>query len=337
MKTGRNDSCPCGSGLKHKKCCADKQEADGQQTGSCSPLDGLKELLKGQNFGSLDEANAFISQHMQQHNQAPKDDFNGLSPAHMGRFLHFPFETPALVTFPACLDVTPEAPILTLFNLLTDAIGDGGLKMTATGNLPRNFCREAAKVFWGEKEYVQWSRHGELRSEDQFAELNTARLVAGLAGLIRKYKGKFIIGKECRKLLAEQGMAGIYPHLFRSFVKEYNWGYGDRMQEIPMVQHSFLFTLHLLNKYGAEWRSSRFYEDNFLQAFPMVLEQMPEISEYYTPEKSLRSCYSWRTLERFARFMGLVETEHDPANKYTGDFRLRKLPLLDHVVQFHLQ
>jgi hypothetical protein len=27
MKTGRNDPCPCGSGLKWKKCCADKEAA----------------------------------------------------------------------------------------------------------------------------------------------------------------------------------------------------------------------------------------------------------------------------------------------------------------------
>ncbi len=336
MKTGRNDPCPCGSGLKYKKCCADKQEAGGQQTGTGSPLDGLKELLKGQNFGSLDEANAFISRHMQRQNQAVIDDFHGLSSEQMHRFLHFPFETPDLVTFTSCLDITPEAPILTLFNLLADAIGDGGLKATATGNLPRNFCREAAKAFFGDEEYAKWSRHGELRSEDQFAELNVARLVAGLAGLTRKYKGKFIIGKECRKLLAEQGMAGIYPRLFRAFVREYNWGYADRWQEIPMVQHSFLFTLHLLNKYGAEWQSSRFYEDCFLQAFPMVLREVPPMGEYYSPEKSLRNCYSWRCLERFTRFMGLVEIERDPANRYTEDFRLRKLPLLDHVVQIHL-
>jgi hypothetical protein len=157
----------------------------------------LREQLKGQNFGSLDEANAFISQHMQRQSQAAIDDFHGLSSEQMHRFLHFPFETPALVTFPSRLDIAPEAPILTLFSLLTDAIGDDGLKATATGNLLRNFCREAARAFWGEEEYARWSRHGELRSEDQFAELNVTRLVAGLAGLVRKYKGKFIVGKEC--------------------------------------------------------------------------------------------------------------------------------------------
>lgn len=100
MKTGRNDPCPCGSGFKYKKCCANKQEAGGQESGTGSPLDGLRELLKGQNFGSLDEANAFISQHMQRQRQAVIDDFHGLSSEQMHRFLCFPFETPELVTFP---------------------------------------------------------------------------------------------------------------------------------------------------------------------------------------------------------------------------------------------
>lgn len=336
MKTGRNDACPCGSGLKYKKCCADKENIGGQQPGTGSPLDGLRELLKGQNFGSLDEANAFISQHMQQQSQAVIDDFHGLSPEQMHRLLYFQFETPDLVSFPACLDITPEAPVLRLFKLLVDAIGDDGLKTTTTGNLPRNFCREAARAYWGEEEYARWSCHGELRSEDEFAELNVTRIVAGLAGLIRKYKGKFIIGKECRKLLAEQGMAGIYPRLFRAFAQQYNWGYADRWEEIPMVQHSFLFTLHLLSKYGAEWRSNHFYEDSFLKAFPMVLREVPPMPEYYSPERSLRNCYSLRCLERFAGFMGLVEIERDPADRYSEDFRLRKLPLLGHVVQFHL-
>lgn len=33
MKIGRNDSCPCGSGIKYKKCCAGRQEAGGQPSG----------------------------------------------------------------------------------------------------------------------------------------------------------------------------------------------------------------------------------------------------------------------------------------------------------------
>jgi len=157
MKIGRNDPCPCGSGLKYKKRCADKQEPGGQSTGAGKVMGELRELFKGQGFASRNEANAFLRKHMQKRNQDAVDDFHGLSPEKMHRFLHFPFDTPDLVAFPSCLDIKPEAPIISIFNLLVDAIGEQGLKATATGNLPRNFCRESALASPGEEEYQQWS------------------------------------------------------------------------------------------------------------------------------------------------------------------------------------
>jgi hypothetical protein len=320
--------------MKYKKCCADKQEAGEQPAGMAAMMDELKKQLAGQEFGSLEEANAFISRHMLGVNQAPADDFHGLSSDQMHRFLYSPFESPELVGFPPRLDISPQAPIVTLFQLLADAIGDEGLKPTATGNLPRQVCRDAALAFWGEEKYRHQSRYGELRSEPEFPDLHVTRLIAEQAGLIRKYKGKFILGKDCRKLMAEQGMAGVYPRLFQAFARDYNWAFRDRFQEISMLQQSFLFTLHLLNSYGAEWRSNVFYEDCFLRAFPMLLQEVGPIGGIYSPEKVLRSCYSLRCLENFAEFLGLVEIERDPVDRYADEFRLRKLPLLDHVVKF---
>lgn len=336
MNTGRNDPCPCGSGLKYKKCCADKEDASEHQRVMAPVMGELKELLKGKNFASLDEANAFLRQHSQQRNQAPLDDFHGISSEQMHRFLHFPFETPDLIALPTALDGDPQAPVLALFNLLAIAIGNDGLKATATGNLPRNFCREAAKAFWGEEEYQRWSRYGELRAEPEFREMHTTRLVAGLAGLIRKYKGKFILSKECRKLLAEPGQPGIYPRLFKPFVREYNWAYNDRFEEISFIQQSFLFSLYLLARYGGEWRSSIYYEDAFLRAFPILLSQVQPVGNYFSPEKVLRLSYSARALDRFAQFFGLVEIERPATDRYSDELRVRKLPLLEQVVQFHL-
>jgi hypothetical protein len=332
MKTGRNDPCPCGSGLKYKKCCADKQAASEHQ----SVMGELKGLLEGKSFGSLDEANEFLSQHTLQRNRLPVDDFHGLSSEQMHRLLHFPFDTPQLVNIASGPLSNAQAPILSLFTLLVDAIGDDGLKATATGNLPRNFCRESAKAYLGEEEYQRWSRYGEIKSEPEFSDMHVTRLVGELAGLIRKYKGKFILGKECRKLLAEQGLAGIYPLMFRSFVREYNWAYQDRLGEVPFIQQSFLFSLHLLSRYGEDWQSSTFYEDIFLRAFPNLLSQVQPFGSYYSPEKVVRLSYSTRCLERFARFMGLVETELSGADRASEEFRVRKLPLLAQVVQFHL-
>lgn len=335
MKIGRNDPCPCGSGLKYKKCCADKQEAGGQPSGMGEVMEELREILKGQSFGSLDEANSFLGQYMQQRSQAPIDDFHGLSSEQMHRFLHFPFDTPQMVTFPSRLDITPEAPIVTLFNLLADAIGEEGLKATATGNLPRSFCREAAISFLGDDEYRERTKYGGINTEPDFPELHVTRLVAELAGLIRKYKGKFILGRECRKLLAEQVASGIYPLLFRAFVREYNWGYRDRYEDFSIIQQSFLFTLYLLQRFGTEWQTSAFYAENFLRAFPAVLGEARPFS-FETAEETVGRCYAIRALDRFAGFLGLAEIDRDPTKRFSDEFRLRKLPLLEHVVQFHL-
>ena len=335
MKIGRNDPCPCGSGNKYKKCCAGKQQADEQPAGVGAVTGELSELLQGQSFGSLDEANAFLNRHMRQRNQAPSDDFHGLSPDQMRRFLNFPFDTPAMINLPSTLDITPQAPIMSLFKLLADAICEEGLKATATGNLPRNFCREAALSFLGEEGYGEYIRYGGINSETDFSELNVARLVAETAGLVRKYKGKIITSRECRKILAESGMPGIYPRLFRAFVGEYNWGYQDRYPDFSIIQQSFLFTLYLLQRYGNEWRPGAFYSDIFLRAFPMVLAEIRPLP-YETTEDEAGRCYSLRSLERFAEFLGLVEIKRDPSKRFTADFRLRKLPLLDHVVQFQL-
>lgn len=336
MNTGRNDLCPCGSGLKYKKCCADKHAADERQRVMGPVMDELKELLKGKNFSSLEEANAFLRRHSQQRNQAPIDAFHGLSPEQMHRFLHFPFESSPLVTFSPALENIPLVPILSLFNLLAAAIGEDGLKATATGNLPRSFCREAARVYLGEEEYQRWSRYGEMRSEPEFREMHTTRLVAGLAGLVRKYKGKFILSKECRKLLAEPGQPGIYPRLFKAFTREYNWAYNDRFEEISFIQQSFLFSLYLLTRYGGEWRSNAFYEDAFLRAFPTLLSQVQPVGSYFSPERVLRLSCSTRSLDRFALYFGLVEIEYPESDRYANEFRVRTLPLLKQVVQFHL-
>jgi hypothetical protein len=321
--------------MKYKKCCAGKQEGAAQTAGPGAVMEELRELLQGQNFASIEEANAFMRQHMQLRNLAPIVDFHGLSSEQMHRLLYFPFDTPQLVSFPPRLATPPEAPILTLFKLLADGIGEQGLKTTATGNLPRNFCREAQQAYLDEEEYQKRSRYGALRTETDFGEMHVTRVVAEQAKLVRKYSGKFILTKEGEKVLAEPEQPALYPRLLRAYAEEFNWGYQDRYGEMPFFQQSFLFTLYLLTKYGGDWKSNSFYQDAFLGAFPDLASQVPPMGSYASSETVVRRCYSLRCLERFACFMGLAKMER-PADRFAEEFKLRKLPLLDQVVQFHL-
>lgn len=192
-----------------------------------------------------------IERHVQQQNQEPLDEFHGLSPEQMYRMLHFPFVSPALVRFPEVQDASPTTPIMSLVGQLIDAIGESGLKPTAKGNLPQKFCRDAALAYWGEEVYRENTRYGGINREEDFIDLHVTRLVAELAGLIRKYKRKFILSRNCRTLLAQQCSAALHPQMFRAYTERFNWAYWDRYPDLRFIQTAFLFTLYLLTRYGA--------------------------------------------------------------------------------------
>ncbi len=333
--TGRNDPCPCGSGKKFKHCCLGKESSTTSGHGAAGMSETLRKALESRQFNSLEEAQRFLDQITQQQNRRQLDEFHGLSPEQMYQMLNFPFTSPELVHFHEVLDVIPAAPILTLFELLTDAIGEQGLKPTAKGNLPRNFYREAALAYWGEQQYQENTRYGGINREEDFDDLHVTRLVAELAGLIRKYKGRFILSRDCRRLLAGDGMAAIYPRLFRAYVEQFNWAYRDRYPELRFIQSAFLFTLYLLTRYGDTWRPHMFYEDTFLQAFPMLLDEVPP-SQVFSPDETVRSAYTWRSLAHFAGFLGLATVEPVSDELLCREYRVKALPLLGQIVQFQL-
>ncbi len=295
----------------------------------------LHKALEGQQFNSLEEAQAFLDSMTLQQNRRQLDEFHGLSPEQMHQILNFPFESRELVRFEDVLDADPVAPILNLFKLLADAIGEQGLKPTAKGNLPRNFCREAAQFYRGEQRCRRKTRYGSINGEEDFDDLHVTRLVAELAGLVRKYRGRFILSRDCRRLLAKHGMSAIYFKLFRAYVERFNWAYRDSYPELRFIQSAFSFTLYLLTRYGDTWRPHQFYEDAFLGAFPMLLDEVPPDS-VFSPEETVRNCYTWRSLVDFASFLGLASVEpvsdHFPCNEY----RVKALPLLDQLIQFQL-
>lgn len=332
---GRNDPCPCGSGRKFKKCCLGRQASIPSDGVAAEVSADLRQAMESMSFGSLDEVEAFVGRHTEQRNRNPIDEFHGLSPELMHRMLHFPFASPDLVLFPDVLDTSPIAPILTLFEMLVEAIGETGLKPTAKGNLPRKVCREAALTYWGEEVYREKTRFGDINREEDFMDLHVARLVAELAGLVRKYKRRFILSRNCRALLAGKGLAALYPQMLKAYAEQFNWSYRDRYPELRFIQTAFLFTLYLLARYGDTWRPHEFYEDSFLRAFPMVLD---EVSQHpvFSPEEEVRRCYTWRTLVHFVGFFGLAAVEPVSDKRFGREYRVKGLPLLHAAVQFRL-
>ncbi len=331
MKTGRNDPCPCGSGKKYQKCCANRSEPPILQ----DMKEDISSLIADRNFESMEELQAALDQYNRQQNNAPREEFHGLSPEEMHCFLHKPLESSELVTFSQVLQTEPESKAAFILSMLVEEIGEDGTKLTAKGNLGQKFCQEASKKYFARYPDSMMSRLT-VQSETNFEPLHAVRLTAQLGGLLRKYKGRLLLTKKCRKALEHNGLLELYPLLIQAYIQKFNWGYRDGYQELPFVQQSFLFTLYLLHKYGNSWRPATFYNDNYLQAFPMILQEI-ESKPCEPPEDTLRNCYSLRTLQRFAGFFGLAHIEQVSREPINREYRVRATELLDEMIHFHLE
>lgn len=327
MKTGRNDPCPCGSGKKFKLCC---------QTRASAANEEFRQLLGGQDFTTMEDAQALAASYMQQRNHRPLDDFQGLSPEQVHRMLHFPFDTPEFFTFPETLASESEAPILRLVQSISAAIDEKGLKATAKGNLPLKLCKQAKIDYLQCLTEDDYLHRININSEEDFENLHTARILLELSGLLRKTRGRFFLTRKYQQLTGKTGLAGLYPPLLKIYCQKFNWAYRDGHKDIPFIQQSFLFSLYLLKLHGDDWKPFFIYEDDYLQAFPMMLDEA-ESQPYRSAEDSVRACYSLRTMDRFLRFMGLANIEKIPSDKpFPRNYQIRKLPLFESVVHFFI-
>jgi SEC-C motif-containing protein len=337
VKTGRNDLCHCGSGKKYKHCCLGTP-GDRESRGSAQVIaDKIAEAAAEQPFESLEEINAFTAQLANERNQWALAEFCGLSPEQMTQVLYKPFDSPQAIQFSTDIEPSSDVRIMRIFRALVEAIGESGLKPTATGNLPLKFCKAFAQELseGDDDDRNSYLRYGGIRSETDFEELHSTRLVAELAGLVRKYRGKFVLTRKCREMLAKQESGRLYFELFKAYATKFNWAYRDGYPEAEIVQRSFLYTLFLLTFFGDTEHSQQFYENKFITAFPMVLEAFPDTS-YSSTEKQARRVYFLRALDRFAAFFGLAELGLESEELYRSRYVVRQTTLLDRFLTLTL-
>ena len=336
-KIGRNDPCPCGSGLKYKRCCASSGGSMGgrdNQPPSLPPgVQAMIDELTTRDYASREEAQAAAQLAMRTHSSNPMDDFVGLTPNQMHGVLYRPFDSPDLVTWPDPLGVAPDGEAIELACGLAEALGGDGVKRTAQDNLPRQLCRDLLarwQSIGGEDPYFAPEK---LQSELDYRLLHRVRLTMELGGLIRKYRGRFLLTRNGRDRFERHGAAGLYPALLQAYAHKMNWGYDDGYPEVPMLQHSFLFTLHLLGQFGDTWRPTTFYAEAVLRAFPPLIVDFAD-DRFFTPEEQFHHAYALRTLTRFAAPFGLVEFAPTDADDFKSPRQVRRRPLLQKVVQF---
>ena len=335
MKTSEHDQHPHEDDHKDNGA---QPEADAPQLKRSEHGDFGEEIRRAaaaQGVDSLPELQALAERVAQQRNQRPRDEFCGLSAEQMSRFLYVPFESSEFVSFSDNFPKPSEALAFTLISLLADACGEDGLKATAKGYLPAKFCRDTALATLGEEGYREMNFGSEVRKELDFCDLHIVRLVAQMAGLIRKYRGRFLRTKKCEKLLSASSRSKLYLELFTAYTRKFNWGYSDRYDTLYHIQKAFLFSLFLIHKFGNEFRNATFYEEKFLAAFPAIVDEVGD-PVYGSKEEQVMRCYSLRTMERFARFFGLIELDTNYPRFVRRNYKMKKSALLDQLISFHV-
>lgn len=335
-KTGRNEPCPCGSGIKYKRCCGGHDAVEQGMKPTDDVMEEIGEFIEGKSFESFEQIQAETDRFMEARNTESVEEFDGLSPDQMTWFLYRAFDPGSPVVFRTDAPIPDDVPFLRLFMPLVRELGQGPLKETVTGNLPRKTVRAVALSYFGDEYLTDKRFMTGLRGENDFQSLHIVRLIAGMGGFIKKKYQRFSLTKRGESVLADGVSSEVFLRLLKTYTGKFNWAYRDGFEDLPIVQMSALFSLYLLQKCGGEDRPQSFYEEKFLNAFPMAVEGVIG-NQYWSREDTVKRCFTIRAMDRFAHFFGLMEyAEKESRQLLREDRVVRKTPFLDDLISFRL-
>ena len=196
------------------------------------------------------------------------------------------------------------------------------LKLTQKGNLPRKFCRDLYDSGIKDEDLIALKGHP-INKEADSPYIFIIKLLARDLGLTKKRYNRLSLTQKGEKTLTDPISVNLFYDLFVLYTQKYNWAYQDGYPESWIIQAGFGFSIFLVQMYGSESRSTDFYSEKFLNAFPKVKEDF-EDTLYRTGKKVSQNAYSLRTFRRFLKRFSLIDMP--------GERTLKKRALLDNLV-----
>ena len=262
-----------------------------------------------------DDINRHLGEIMHAQNAMPKPDFNGFSSEQMHQMLNRPLELECPVQLHRLTDEQIEQiPVMRQALHLMNVLSEKELKLTSQGYIPPKTVAELYEIgshSWNSDWYKQ-------KSEPKTEEVQVLRVVLKECGLIKTRVGKLSLTAKGKQLLVDHNelMRTIILFLFR----DYNTGWLDSYEDNEVGNLGRLYSLWLLHHYGADWRNTGFYADEYSKAFPML---------------NAVHGYEYRVFNRLFRFIGLCEiNESDDFKGKNWGKEVRKTELLDLMFTF---
>lgn len=187
MKIGRNDLCPCGSGIKYKKCCL-----NGTPRPQARPIQ-KPALSVMANHPATSQKNTTVSQVRETVQQVITDKNSKSDKDQSSEQVQQ-------------ADGNWQCRAMTVLLSVAESCG---VKATATGKFARNFCQQHAEALLDN----YCAEDKSIRGEADLPILSCIRELAVSAGLIELQKGKFVVTAAAQNQVAEQQYVLLYQQL----------------------------------------------------------------------------------------------------------------------------
>lgn len=238
-----------------------------------------------------------LQEQMDQVNNRPNPEMEGLSPLQMHRLLRYPLAEESWFGLRSNIpdETIMRMPMMKVLVTLLNRIAEQKeMKLTQTGNLPRKIVQELYHLYKADKP----SKYDRLPlSENDWGIIMEIHFIIKDLGWCKKRNNKISFTTNGKKILAKPR-----AELFEAFLKfqlfKVNIGWNDGYPDSSGMQSCLPYSLYLLYKYGRELHFDHFYSSAFLKAFPSILEEFPG-SHYSPPEKQFESAYKVRFVYLF--------------------------------------
>jgi len=273
----------------------------------------------------LEELNKELESIMEEHNNAPKPDFEGYSPLEMNYVLRAPLSENCVIQMRTLTSVEYELiPIFQLVKFLLSEVAIAGeLKLTKTGALPVKIVKELYQKGYYKEMFIE-KGVVKLYKESDSLSITLTRIISELSGILKKRNGKLSLTKKGEKIKDDN--VQLFSAIFDTYTQKFNWGYFDSYETPNTGRLGFAFTLILLLKFGNERRSEAFYAEKYVRAFPLLLDEVVE--RYRTAEDMIRHCYTYRVFGQFIPLFGFALVEDNGKIIDRTSF-ITKTPLID--------
>jgi len=288
---------------------------DDSEEFSVDPREAAEELLSSRDFASIDE-------------------FQGLSPEHVATLMYSDWTVPEEGLYcrdDLSLEQVNQSEILHNARVFLGALRDEkGAKTTAKGNLNRKFVvLMVESMRWPNGSVEDLWRYNKVLDEEDVTHLHVLRIISEIVGLVRKYKGRFVVTRKGESFLHKDKAGALYALLFRTYLRSFNLGYTDGYEAYPFVQETIAYSLYVLGQKASDWRSIAELAD--VVFLPSVSSEFQPLS-HTRVEEALLYVRLVRPLIRFELIEGKEDAAAGPV--YPRLTHIRTTPLYAGFLQF---